>query len=104
MKRKSITPAMKINALIYRHNVVCGICGGFIEVGDEIEWDHIHAISMDGPHEYQNIRPTHAACNQDKGIKEHKAAAKVDRILGLTKSGPKKKIPSRPFQKRPVKD
>ncbi len=98
-KRKTITPAMKVNALLWRYTINCGICYQLLGPADEIQWDHIHAISMGGPHQWDNIRPTHAACNQAKGIKEHKAAAKVDRILGLTCNGPKKKIPSRPFQK-----
>ncbi len=106
-KRKSITPAMKIKAFLYRHNVVCGICGDSLCPTDEIQWDHTHPVSMAGPHEYQNIRPTHAACNQAKGIKEHKADAKVKRILAdkpskrpMKSSG--RKMPSRPFQKRPT--
>ncbi len=107
-KRKAITPAMKIKALLSRYEISCGICHFILGPLDEIQWDHVHAISMDGPHEWENIRPTHARCNQAKGIREHKAAAKVKRILAdkpskrpMQNSG--KPIPSRPFQKRRVR-
>lgn len=123
-KRQAITPQMKTDAIFYRLAtmtglwvnwpderdapeaiyLMCGICGHVLEPGQAIEWDHIHAISMHGPHEFKNIRPTHKACNQAKGIKEHKAAAKVLRILAdkpskrpMQNSG--RKLPSRPFQK-----
>jgi hypothetical protein len=123
IKRQAITAQMKLDALLFRlatlqglafHNapggigaeiiggisLVCGICGCYLRPGDKIQWDHIHAVSMDGPHDFRNLRPTHAACNQAKGAKEHRAKCKVDRILGLTCNGPKRKIPSRPFAKR----
>ncbi len=99
-KRQAITPAMKIDCLLHTYNIICRICGAELLPGDRLEWDHIHAISMDGPHDFRNLRPTHAACNRAKGIKEHRASAKVDRLLGLTCNKPKKKIPSRPWAKR----
>ncbi len=124
-KRKAITAQMKLDALLFRLATFegftiqykslrewysdsavagvylkCNICGEPIALGIPIHWDHIHAISMGGEHSFRNLRPTHPACNQAKGVKEHRAKAKVDRILGLTCSGPKRKIPSRPFPKR----
>ncbi len=66
-KRKAITSAMKIKALLWRYVINCGICHELLDPADTIEWDHIHAISMAGPHEWKNLRPTHAACNQAKG-------------------------------------
>lgn len=104
-KRKAITERMKIDALMYRISmvsgpVICGICRKPLAAGTKLHWDHIHAISMGGPHTFQNIRPTHPECNQAKGIKEHKAAAKVLRLRGETRNGPKKAIRSRPFPQR----
>lgn len=126
-KRNAITAQMKLDALLFRlanfegfhiqgralplitDNTLrvavagiylkCGICGEAIAVGSPIHWDHIHAISMGGPHTFRNLRPTHAACNQAKGVKEHRAKAKVDRLLGLTCNKPKAKIASPGFDK-----
>lgn len=126
-KRKAITAQMKLDALLFRLAVFegfhiqgtlsplifkdkaqcvvrgiylkCGICGEPIAFGAPIQWDHIHAISMGGPHDFRNLRPTHAECNHAKGIREHRAAAKVARLRGETKTGPKAKIAKRGFPK-----
>ncbi len=104
-KRKAITPAMKIQCLLYRAEVKCSICGHDIYPDEEIEWDHIHALVHSGPHEYQNLRPVHAKCHKAKTASDIAANAKVKRILAdkparrpMKNSG--KKLPSRPFPKR----
>lgn len=76
----------------------CGICGQPMLPDQPIHWDHIRAESFDGPHHFTNLRPTHKACNLKKGGRETKALHKIDRILGLTGNGPKRKIQSRPMQ------
>lgn len=114
-ERKAITPAMKISCLLYRWFTPCSLCGKRIEPEDKVEWDHIHALVHDGPHEYQNLRPVHHECHKAKSAQDVKANAKVKRLRGETCQGPKKKIPqrkdpwpegrkmqSRPFQKRNV--
>ncbi len=87
----------------------CQICGEPIKEEQPIQFDHIHAIVHDGPHEYQNLRPVHVDCHRQKTRRDIAANAKVKRILAdkpskrpMKSSG--KKIPPRPFQKRPVKD
>lgn len=56
---------------------------------------------MGGAHEYQNLRPIHYdPCHKAKSRRDVAALAKVDRIIGVTCNKTKKKIPSRPFQKR----
>lgn len=67
--------------------------------GEAIQFDHIHADVFDGPHEYTNLRPIHSEAHKKKTARDIKDKAKEDRILGLTKNGPSKPIPSRPFPK-----
>jgi hypothetical protein len=78
----------------------CGICGQPMLPDDPIHWDHVHCEALDGPHHFTNLRPTHKACNLKKGGRETKALHKIDRITGVTGNGPKKRIASKPFQKR----
>lgn len=100
-KRQAITPAMKIDCLFFRSKITCAICDGTIwPPRDEIEWDHVQALIHGGPHDFTNIRPLHAECHKLKTAKDIKANAKVKRLRGETKTGPKKKIPSRPWPKR----
>lgn len=98
MKRQPITPDMKLDAILYRHAVTCGICGGELSPGDKIEWDHVHALVHGGPHVFTNIRPVHEECHKEKTARDVAANAKVKRIRGETKTGPRRPIPSRPFQ------
>lgn len=82
------------------YGMPCGICDEDCLAGQDIQFDHIHADVHGGPHEYQNLRPVHAECHKKKTKQDVQAKAKGDRILGLTKTGPKRKIPARPFSKR----
>jgi 5-methylcytosine-specific restriction endonuclease McrA len=106
MKRQAITDKMKLNCLLYRHFIPCGICGAELFPSDVIEWDHVHALVHGGPHEYQNLRPMHAECHKKKTARDIAANAKIKRILAdkpsrrpMQNSG--RKIPSRPFAKAP---
>lgn len=97
--RQAITADMKIDCLLFRYAVTCAICGKEIRPGDEIEWDHVHALVHSGQHVFSNLRPLHADCHKAKTARDVAANAKVKRILGLTCNGPKAKIPARPFAK-----
>lgn len=109
---KPISRKMAVDCLLYRFEqdcytigdsrafLSCGICRLSIQQGQDIQFDHIHADVHGGPHEYQNLRPVHAECHKLKTAKDIKANAKVKRLRGETKTGPKKKIPSRPWPKR----
>lgn len=99
-KRQGITPAMKVSCLLFRWFTPCSICGLRIDPEGKVEWDHVHALVHDGAHHYTNLRPVHAECHKAKSAKDVKANAKIKRIRGETKQGPKRKIPSRPFQKK----
>jgi 5-methylcytosine-specific restriction endonuclease McrA len=99
MKRPDITPAMKIDALLYRYAVTCAICGHDIQPGHAIEWDHVHALVHGGPNVFSNLRPLHAECHKIKSAADVAANAKVKRLTGQTCNRPKAKIRSRGFDK-----
>ncbi len=99
-KRKAITLAMKIDTLLWRSTILCGVCRNILVPGDNVEFDHIHALVHGGEHNWGNLRPLHAECHKRKSARDVAAKAKGDRLLGLTCNKPKKKIPSRPFPKR----
>ena len=86
--------------------LICQICDKPILAGQDIQFDHHHAIIHDGPHDYKNLRPLHKDCHKLKTAQDIKDNCKIKRLTGQTKGRPKRKwakgakIPSRPFQKR----
>ena len=105
MARKPIRERMKIDTLLFRNNVVCGVCGDMLYPGQPIEWDHIHALAHGGDHTYLNLRPLHPECHKPKTARDIRDNAKVKRLANpkpsrhpMVSSG--RKIPSRPFPKR----
>ncbi len=97
-KRQAITDRMKLDCLLFRHCIKCGICGKELSPANEIEWDHVHALVHGGAHVFTNIRPVHAECHKEKTARDVAANAKVKRLRGETCNGPTRKIPSRPMQ------
>lgn len=97
MKRKPITPQVKIDSLIYWAEPTCPECGEHIFVGEEIEWDHMHALCHGGADHYSNIHAIHATCHTQKTIRDVKANAKVKRIIKKRNgtARPKRKIPAK---------
>lgn len=80
---------------------ICTICGEPILPGQVIQFDHTHADVHGGGHTFKDLRPVHYdPCHKEKTTRDIAAKAKGDRILGLTCTGPKRKIPRRPFAKR----
>lgn len=76
----------------------CTVCREPILPGQAIQFDHIHADTFGGAHEYQNLRPIHYdPCHKKKTRQDQQDNAKIDRITGVTGNGPRKKIPTRPF-------
>lgn len=67
--------------------------------GIPVEWDHIHQHSASGDNTDENIRPLTPVEHRAKTRADAKARAKVRRIRGETKAGPKAKIQSRGFSK-----
>jgi len=97
--RQAITPAMKVLCLLHRAEVTCAICGEPVLPEDDIEWDHIWALTHGGPHTYSNLRPLHFACHKVKTKADIQARAKVRRITGETKGRVSKPLRSRGFDK-----
>lgn len=104
-ERKAITPAMKINAFLWRFTIHCRLCKNLLAPTDRIEWDHVQALIHDGPHDHTNIAPVHKECHFAKSALDHKANCKVKRLANpkpskhpMKSSG--RKMPSWPFQKR----
>ena len=99
---KPVTRKMAVDCLLYRFmalgGIPCGICMAPLNPGDDVQFDHVQAIVHTGPHIYQNIRPVHTECHKKKTARDIAANAKIKRIRGETKQGPKRAIPSRPFQ------
>lgn len=84
----------------------CTECGDPILPGQTIQFDHTHADKRGGGHTFRDIRPIHYdPCHKRKSKRDVAALAKIDRITGKTKNGPKRKIPSpnKPWPKRPMR-
>ena len=108
--RRSVTRGLAVSSILWRFTqdwayekqgagfrLICPICKCPIEEGQNIQFDHIHAIGHGGPHEYKNLRPVHLECHKVKSARDVKLIAKVARIRGETKQGPKRKLPTRKF-------
>ena len=104
MTRKRLSPKQRA-ALFAAHKGRCHLCGERIEATEGWQADHVHALALGGRDDVSNLAPAHVNCHRRKtsGTKattagsDIHAIAKVKRILkGKT---PKRKIPSKPFDK-----
>lgn len=82
--------------------IECRICKVVLCAEDNIQFDHLHAIVHDGPHEYQNLRPVHAECHKKKSAKDVAANAKVKRIANPKPSKTPMKNSGRKLQSKPL--
>lgn len=106
---KPVSRKLAVDCLLARFKqqtgvgLACSLCGQELLPGQNIHFDHIHAVVFDGPHEYMNLRPIHFhPCHKEKTARDNKDNAKVKRILDpkpskrpMKSSG--RKIPSGPF-------
>lgn len=106
---KPVTRKMAVDCLLDRTErqfgspLLCPACNEPLLPGQAIQFDHIHSDVLGGAHEYQNLRPIHYdPCHKKKTGRDVAAKAKIDRITGKTKTGPKAKIANRPMGKRPA--
>jgi hypothetical protein len=65
-KRKPITPKMKVDALLWHFDIKCYLCTHLIQPDQSIQWDHIWALALGGPHDISNIVPVCYACHHKK--------------------------------------
>lgn len=56
-------------AILTEFGMICHLCGGEIESRDDLHFDHVIPVSRGGREAYDNIRPSHAWCNMQKGSK-----------------------------------
>jgi hypothetical protein len=107
MSRKKFSESMVI-ATLWNCGIMvpCYRCKIALLPTDKIEREHVTEISLGGADDPTNCVYSHKACHAvvtngrkhlRMGSSKH-LKAKVDRILGLTCTGPSKKIQGRPFQ------
>lgn len=71
-KRKAITKKLAVDALLlsvakqFGRYLKCPLSGEDMKPGDQIQFDHIHAHALDGPHVYDNLRPVLADPHKKK--------------------------------------
>ena len=103
MARKRFTEREVIEALIRTgHEIRCFRTKEIItlETVKRLEREHPTPLKLGGADDPTNAAYSLSEAHKGQTKKDRKAIAKVDRILGLTCNGPKRKIPSRPFTKR----
>lgn len=88
-KRPSITPRMKVNALLHRVFMQFGVylkdaaTGEDMKPGDPVVFDHKHGLVFDGPHNWEALRPVLYKTNNDKAKVENRDRAHINRLRGF---------------------
>ena len=78
----------------------CAVCGSRLEKG-KVRDEHLHALNLGGGNELTNRALWCLDCTKPKDAVDKSRIAKSKRIRGETCTGPRQKITSRGFQKRP---
>jgi 5-methylcytosine-specific restriction endonuclease McrA len=105
MTRRAFTIRQVIDMFLYRvelqfgEPLKCAISGDPMRPGDPVQIDHIHAVTLGGPHVYTNFRPVLVEPHKRKSKRDVQAKSKIDRITGVTCNGPKAKVRSAGFSK-----
>ena len=95
--RRRLSPKTRA-ALFVTHKGICWLCGEPIKAGETWHVEHKLPLCLGGSNDDDNLGPAHADCNASKAAKEVRALGKIRRLIkGKT---PKRKIPSKPFDKR----
>ena len=99
-ERRPMTTKRKLEAMVAHTR--CFLCGEKLTTLEDTEFDHILPLELSGADEPHNIAPVHSACHRHKTKTDVKAIAKSKRIRRRLagQERPKRKIPSRPFEKR----
>ena len=93
---RSMSPARR-QRIITRDGGKCCQCPN---TGGPFIVDHISPLWISGNDDDDNLWTLCEACNKIKTARDMGTIAKSKRILGITKTGPKKKIQSRGFDTR----
>jgi 5-methylcytosine-specific restriction endonuclease McrA len=99
-KRKTLSKTAKLRIIMERH--WCRLCGKPLGDLDDLDWDHVIPLALGGTQTEDNFEPVHKACHKIKTREDVRQISKAKRIIerrnGQRK--PRRKIPSRPFQKK----
>jgi hypothetical protein len=102
MARHRFTEREVIEALIRTgHEIRCFRTKAIIDLESvkRLEREHPTPLKLGGKDDPTNAAYSLSEAHKAQTKKDRKAIAKVDRILGITCSGPTKKIPARGFDK-----
>ena len=66
-KRGLVVKPADYAEILTEFGMACHLCGAPIETTDELHFDHVIPLARGGSHTKDNIRPSHALCNQRKG-------------------------------------
>lgn len=61
-ERRAPTLTMKLESLYALGQIRCAVCAERLTEA-ETQWDHVHALVLDGPDVGTNLRPLHIACH-----------------------------------------
>lgn len=95
MTKRSMSPSRR-KRILERYGHACRQCG---EKDGRLEIDHMHEIWLGGPDDDDNLQTLCLACHAIRTKDGAGRRAKVKRLRGETCTGPRQKIPSRPFPK-----
>lgn len=56
-------------AILAEFGMHCHICDTPIPTFADLHFDHVVPLALGGPHHADNIRPSHARCNLQKGAR-----------------------------------
>lgn len=66
MKLDSIVEEVDYNEILIRDNYICHICEGVV-APFQLQFDHVIPLDRGGHHTMENVKVSHALCNQMKG-------------------------------------
>ena len=95
-KRKPLTK-WEFAKLFLEQEGKCAVCGTKLERGKTRD-EHVHSLFGGGADDLSNRQLWCLACTKPKDVADAKRHAKIKRLRGETKTGPKKSIPSPGFQ------
>ena len=61
-ERRAPTLTMKLESLYALGQIRCAVCAER-PTDTETQWDHVHALVLDGPDVGTNLKPLHIACH-----------------------------------------
>ena len=82
-ERRAPTPTMKLESLYALGQIRCAVCAERLTEA-ETQWDHVHALVLDGPDVGTNLRPLHIACHARITARLARDLGHIRRLTGET--------------------